>query len=26
MDEAELADGLERVILSILRDHVPGVD
>ncbi|HEX5642619.1 MAG TPA: helix-turn-helix domain-containing protein [Thermoleophilia bacterium] len=25
MDEAELADGLERVILSILRDHVPGV-
>jgi AcrR family transcriptional regulator len=26
MDEAELVDGLERVILSILKDHVPGVD
>jgi HAMP domain-containing protein len=25
MDEAELVDGLERVILGILRDHVPGV-
>jgi AcrR family transcriptional regulator len=25
MDDAELADGLERVILSILKDHVPGV-
>jgi TetR/AcrR family transcriptional regulator, repressor for neighboring sulfatase len=25
MDEAELVDGLERVILSILKDHVPGV-
>ena len=24
MDDAEIADGLERVILSILRDHVPG--
>jgi AcrR family transcriptional regulator len=26
MDDAEIADGLERVILSILRDHVPGAD
>jgi AcrR family transcriptional regulator len=25
MDDAELTDGLERVILSILKDHVPGV-
>jgi AcrR family transcriptional regulator len=25
MDDAELVDGLERVILGILRDHVPGV-
>lgn len=25
MDDAELAGGLERVILGILRDHVPGV-
>jgi len=25
MDDAELVDGLERVILSILEDHVPGV-
>jgi TetR/AcrR family transcriptional regulator, repressor for neighboring sulfatase len=25
MDDAELIDGLERVILGILRDHVPGV-
>jgi AcrR family transcriptional regulator len=25
MDDAELADGLERVILSMLKDHVPGV-
>ncbi len=25
MDDAEVADGLERVILSILRDHVAGV-
>jgi AcrR family transcriptional regulator len=25
MDEAALADGLERVILSMLKDHVPGV-
>jgi AcrR family transcriptional regulator len=24
MDDAEIANGLERVILSILRDHVPG--
>ena len=26
MDEAELVEGLERVILSILKDHVPGAD
>jgi TetR/AcrR family transcriptional regulator, repressor for neighboring sulfatase len=26
MDEAELADGLERVLLSILKDHVPGAE
>jgi len=25
MDDAELVDGLERVILGILKDHVPGV-
>jgi hypothetical protein len=25
MDDAELIDGLERVIVSILKDHVPGV-
>jgi AcrR family transcriptional regulator len=25
MDDAELADGLERVLLSVLSDHVPGV-
>ena len=25
MDDAELADGLERVLLGILRDHVPGL-
>jgi AcrR family transcriptional regulator len=25
VDDTEIADGLERVILSILRDHVPGV-
>jgi AcrR family transcriptional regulator len=25
MDDAELVDGLERVIVGILRDHVPGV-
>jgi AcrR family transcriptional regulator len=25
MDDEELVDGIERVILSILRDHVPGV-
>ncbi len=24
LDDAEIADGLERVILGILRDHVPG--
>jgi len=26
MDEAQLVEGLERVILSILKDHVPGAD
>jgi AcrR family transcriptional regulator len=25
MDDAELADGLERVLLGILRDHLPGL-
>ena len=25
MDDDEVATGLERVILSILKDHVPGV-
>ena len=26
MDDAELIDGIERVVLGILRDNVPGVE
>jgi hypothetical protein len=26
MDDAELLDGIERVILGVLRDEVPGLE
>jgi hypothetical protein len=26
MDDAELLDGLERVVLGILRENVPGIE